>query len=547
MTDSEQSSKVETGRGEVQPWTDFTGDRHAAGGATLVALLDDLLPRRAARTLVAGPHTADVIELAAARSAHVTVIVRSVSDAQHLRTAVPAAHVTVIAGALDGLSGVQPFDVVLAADGLDRVLGYDSPGLNWPQRKAELVRLATADALMVVGVDNEFSLTGLYDRRPTDVRHGNDEWRPVHDDPARPTSVAQVAAEFNPTQLYAAFDAAGVLHTLLDVDAAALTRPGHPGANLAVGGFAAKAARMPLLAPIVDGADAAARAGLLGAIAPSWLAIRGPAGTTHTAYALAVAGVLVADLDEAGWTAGIRNGGLTEIFDPALVATHVPDVASVEGELFRLAAAEDVPGFRAYAARIGVWANDEGLIVFDDLFADGEGFIRGMLGYRAAPGNKSPDLLAAAWHRFRDRLLRAHRRHPWPPWVTEGDDLVSTWLGMSGVQVDAGILKCGREIADRIAEPSTAEPDVRTILADRDADKLKIKELAGKVFGLERTLRFRDQALRTREAQVRSTRDNLRELRNSPAMRLQEVTRKVSKIRHPRQFARAVKRRLLKS
>ena len=128
--------------------------------------------------------------------------------------------------------------------------------------------------------------------------------------------------------------------------------------------------------------------------------------------------------------------------------------------------------------------------------------------------------------------------------MAEGDDLVVTWLGMSGVEAGAAVLKRGREIADLVAEPEVAEPDLRTIVADAEADRLRVKELAGQVFGLERTIRYRDQSLRTREQQLRTMRDELRALRRSPAMRLHAVGRKVAKIRHPRQFARALKRRL---
>jgi hypothetical protein len=131
--------------------------------------------------------------------------------------------------------------------------------------------------------------------------------------------------------------------------------------------------------------------------------------------------------------------------------------------------------------------------------------------------------------------------------MAEGDDLVAAWLSMSGVEASAAAVKRGREIADLVAEPATAEPDLRTVLADAEADRVRAVELAGKVFGLERTMRFRDQSLRTREQQIRTLRDELRRLRNSPAMKLHEVTSKVAKVRHPRQFARAVKRRLRKS
>ncbi|GIM88266.1 hypothetical protein [Paractinoplanes toevensis] len=507
---------VQIVRGELQPWTDTL----PTGGPALLALLDDLLPP-SARALIAGPHSTEVIELVAARCAAVSVLLRSVSDAQDLR---PAGNVTVITGALDGLTG--EFDVVIAADGLDRVLGADSPALNWPQRAALLRALSTPDALVVVGVENEFALTGLYDRRPLDERHGDDEWRPLHDDPDRPTSPAQVREALGADRLYASYTAAGAVHTLLDVEAAAATRPGRPGARLALHGLAATAAHTPLLAPLADGADAAARAGLLAAIAPGWLAVRGAGGATHTAYADG----LLADLDGSQW---MINGN------------RVPDTESVETLLFRLAAAEDVPGFRALAARLGAWADPDGPILFDDLFPDGDDFVRGFSA--GVFEDQVGELLAAAYHRLRDRLLRGHRRHPWPPWMTESDDLVATWLGMSGVDATPAVLARGREIAGLLAEPAVVELDLRTVLADAETARVRAAELAGKVFGLERTLRFRDQSLRTREQQIRAVRDDLRGLRRSPAMRLHEITRKVAKIRDPRKFAGAVKRRLRKS
>ena len=515
MTDSVPTPAVQIVRGEIQPWTDYTGHRAPAGGEPLLALLDDLLPASSERVLIAGPHAHPLVELVAARSAALTVLVRSVSDAQELRTAIPAGHVTVLTGALDGLVDVPPFDVVIAADGLDRVLGTDSPALDWPARWAELRRLAAPEALVVVAVENEFALTALYDRRPVDARHGDDEWRPLHDDPARPTSPRQVAEALGErvTRLYATFDAAGVSHTLLDAAAAGSARPGRPGARFAVTGLAASAAHTPLLGPVADGADAAARAGLLAAVAPGWLAVLGSGGATHTAYAsLDSGGVLLADLDESEWTLSLRDSGL----EPA---GRLPDTESVETLLFRLAAAEDVPAFRALAGRLGAWAGlADGVVLLDDLYPEGDGFVRGLT--RPAGDDDAAALLAAAYHRLRDRLLRAHRRHPWPPWTTSTDDLVVTWLGMSGVAENPGAVKRGREIADGLAEPVAGEPDLRTVLADAAADRQRATELAGKVFGLERTMRFRDQSLRTREQQIRTMRDELRKLWRSEERRV---------------------------
>jgi hypothetical protein len=235
-------------------------------------------------------------------------------------------------------------------------------------------------------------------------------------------------------------------------------------------------------------------------------------------------------------------------FDPALVPSRLPDTDSVENLLFRLAAAEDVPGFRALAARVGAWAaapaGPTGLICLDDLHVAGAGFVRGVSGWRSPAGDGTAELLAAAWHRLRDRLVAGHRRHPWPPWMADGDDLVAAWLAMSGVDATAAVVKRGREIADQVAEPPAAEPDVRSVLAGAEADRVRAAELAGRISGLERTLRFRDQSLRTREQQLRSTRDELRRLRRSPAVRLQSAGRKVAGLRDPRRLAHAVKRRL---
>jgi hypothetical protein len=530
-------AQIEIVRGEIQPWTDYASYRRPAGGPALLALLADLLPANAARALIAGPHDQEVIELAAARSAHLTVLVRSVSDAVTLREAVTAAHVTVIAGALDGLA-TAPYDVVLAADGLDRVLGYDSPALTWPQRAAELGRLVAPGALVLVGVENEFSLTALYDRRPVDERHGDDEWRPLHDDPERPTSPAQTSVAlsglgFDVRRTYASFDEAGRPHTLLDATAAAATRPGRLAARLAVRGLAASAAHLPLLAPVADGADAAARAGLLDAVAPGWLIVCGEGGSTRTAYTAA----LGLDLGADGWHTG---------------TALIPDTESAETLLFRLAAAEDVPGFRALAARLGQWADTAGPIAFDDVHPDGEGFARSVFG--SAPAASVPEALAAAWYRLRDRLVHGHRRHPWPPWMVDGDDLVTAWLAMSGVEADAALLARGRELADAIAADADVAPgssllpdeDLRTTLADAETARVKAVELAGQIFGLERTMRFRDQQLRTREQQLRKMRDELRGLKGSKAMQLSLVIRKAGKIRNPKQFARGIKRRLRK-
>ncbi|HYN93020.1 MAG TPA: hypothetical protein VES42_04140, partial [Pilimelia sp.] len=256
-------------------------------------------------------------------------------------------------------------------------------------------------------------------------------------------------------------------------------------------------------------------------------------------------------------------------YAPGAVA-RVPDSESVERVLFRLAAAEDVPAFRAVAARLGEWARGaytaaepQAVLSFDDLVVDGDGFAPGVSGWVVVRPATGPELLAAAWYRFGDRLA-GHRRHPWPPWLV-GDDLVSAWLGMSGEEATAEVLKRGRELADELAvvlgeagaakagaaETGAAEAgaadagvDLRTALADAAAARTQVTELTGHIAGLERTLGYRDKQLRVRENRIRELRDNVRAVQGSRAFKVAMLIRKVAKLRNPRQAARAVKRRL---
>ena len=182
----------------------------------------------------------------------------------------------------------------------------------------------------------------------------------------------------------------------------------------------------------------------------------------------------------------------------------------------------------------------------------------------------SADLLAAAWYRFHERLIGQHRRHPWPPWMV-GDDLVSTWMSMSGVELpepvqatspdtppaSAGHVACGKELASVLAavlrtrEDTVA--DVRTALADAERARQELFELKGHVFGLERTLGFRNKAMKTRENRIRELRTELQKvtadhdrIRGSRTYALSRVVFHAAQIRKPRVVARKVARRVRK-
>ncbi len=568
VTDN-RSTDREFVRGEMQPWTDYSGGRAPASGSVLAALLADLLPQ-SKRALVVGPHGSDLIDAVAARSAQTTVLVRSVGDAESLRAVISNTTVTIVAGSLDGLidslTEDETYDLVLAADGLDRVMGYDAPQQDWHTRAAALVRAAAAGAMVVVGMQNDFALTELFDSRPSHKRHGDDEWWPLHDDPTRPASPAQLrdaltGLGLETSLLWATVDVAGETHTLVEVDALAATRPGRPAARIAVRAFETAATAVPLLASLAEGVNAAACAGQLGAVTPGWLVVCGPRPpAVHTIYTRGgnTSSVLAADLADNRWKlvtvagAGSSPAGLSANESPA----EVPDTESVERLLLRAAAKEDVPEFRRLAEQLGDWVGKSAaefgpgaVICLDDTGVDGDTFARGVLARQTAEESDTAELLAAAWHRFADRLTRGHHRHPWPPWMS-GADLVRTWLSMSGEEPTDAILDRGRQIAEAVAvvmdapQVATPSPDLRTQLVDAETARTQAVELAGHVFGLERTLKMRDQQLKVREGRLRSLRSEMSRFRGSRAARLAVVIRKVGVVRDPKRLARAVKRRL---
>jgi hypothetical protein len=556
---------VDVVRGEMQPWSDQTQPgMPPAGGEVICRLLADLLPQ-ARRTLVVGPHGRDVIELVAARSEHVTVLLRSVNDATDLAAATGGT-LEVVAGALDGLAGraTDPYDVIVAVDGLDRVLGADSPDLAWPERLTQLLKHAAAGATLAVGLENGFSLTGLLDRRGLDERHGDNEWWPLRDDPQRPASVeafAQAAerAGISGATVYAAFTQAGVAHTLIEVGAAAAAKPANLLGRLGVRGLEASAAALPLLAPVAESAQAAARAGLLGTLPQGWLLIRG--GHTSVAYAEGpVAGLVLAVNrdDDAAWRIEVSGAAAGEVpaalaVDAASIATALPNAQTAEDLLFRLAAASDVPGVRSFAAELGTWARARhetapaAVVCFDDLVFDGAGFTPGVYGWTCTEPASVGELLAAAWYRWRDRLVGGRRRHPWPPWMS-GEDLVSTLLRMSGEEPDPETLQRGRQLADAVHDATDArvdaEVDVRSALEEAQEARKQVMELNGHIFGLERTLGWRDKQLKVRENRLRELRSQMRRIEAVRNHRVVRLLRYAAKIRKPKQFARAVVRRL---
>jgi hypothetical protein len=207
---------------------------------------------------------------------------------------------------------------------------------------------------------------------------------------------------------------------------------------------------------------------------------------------------------------------------------------------------------------------------WDDVVVDGDTFAHGVSPWVTEEPTAKADLLAAAWCRFHERLIGDHRRHPWPPWMV-GDDLITTWLGMSGVEppedipatspdtppASAGHVARGKELAaalDAVLETRHHQPvDVRTALADAERARKELFELKGHVYGLERTLGFRNKAMKTRENRIRELRTQLQKvtvdldrIRGSRTYALSRVIFHAAQVRKPHVVARKLSRRLRK-
>ena len=273
----------------------------------------------------------------------------------------------------------------------------------------------------MLGLENEFSLTNLLDRRPADQRHGDDEWRPLHDDPSRPVSTcssltALAESGFADARAYAAFS---VEETPCRPAGCGRRRgrPAGPTACTARGGGTGGCRRsvVPLLAPVAEGAEAAARAGLLGATPSGWIAVTGSA--KHAVYAQTPGhpAVLTADPAGDGWSVICHRSGTAETAGVTAVRRGCCS-GDRAGRGHRRDAA--VPSGRG-RGRPGLpgpwppgWATGRGRRPFAGASPLGRrGRRRRQLRLRGlALGDRRPrrataDLLAAAWQRFHDRLI----------------------------------------------------------------------------------------------------------------------------------------------
>lgn len=197
-------------------WSDLhPGDaRPAAAGPAATALLAATLQPEDS-VLIAGPHAADLIAAVAAQVASVDLLVRSAPDAEELAELLSGTKGEVFCGSVDRFAvdervggtpdgargGEAPdgagdvstddgaagegvarqgagggYDVIVALDGLDRLVGPDTAQLSWAERLRRLQARLASGGRLLLGAENSFGFQRLVQPDITAALPRDEDW-----------------------------------------------------------------------------------------------------------------------------------------------------------------------------------------------------------------------------------------------------------------------------------------------------------------------------------------------------------------------------------
>lgn len=574
-------------RGEMQPWSDLTGGSFGAGGPILTDLAIALVTSRPGNVALVGPHSLDLVRAVADIASQTTVFIRGVDDAALVAETCPT--VRLVVGAIDSFGAEGPFDLVLALDGLDRTVSYDSAERSFAQSLRSLAALRAEDGVVALAHPHSLSPLSVLDARMPVDRYGDDEFWPIHDDPTRPADLSGLTdalktAGLSPASQHLIFGTPAAPHAVVEAEALSALPDDH------VQRLATKSAvldRRPLLANPEEFIGHLLQAGQRALIAEGSLVVVGEASVPQVVDGVADL-VVTADLAEdqgrlvlqvgaarrsdAQWpdaqatpaterdtaqpsetlryvhSAPPRQNEVPAItVDSTQVAGHLPTGTSLEQAFLGAAAAVDLPAFRELASRVGnllreLPVADRRVVVFDDLILDGASLTPALGGLSWTTTVGVDEALTVAYWRLHDALIDRHRRHPWPRHVV-GAPLVQMWVEMSGGSAPDPTK--ARELADQLAAltrpQAAAVPDVRTALADAQEAMRTVGVAQGQIFGLERTIGFRDKQLQSREQVIRGLRANT-VVAAAGVGEMNRLARRVSQVRSTTELKAGVQR-----
>ncbi|MFG3435742.1 class I SAM-dependent methyltransferase [Nonomuraea sp. NPDC047897] len=492
------------------------------------------------RVLLAGPHAAGLVAAVTDRAGHAAVLVRSYPDACALGELHPS--LTVHCGRLRALTE-EPYDLVLALDGLGRTYSAEEPAPSWQESFEALAGLVAPGGRLVLAVPNDLGVDRFVEARPPDRQGADDHWEPHGFDPTHPggpdaLDTALAAAGLVTGGRYAAYPGRAAPRALLSGELLAQELPEALTVPLA-----AREGDTMLVADPLRLTRLAFRHGLGEHLAPLWVTVAARPAGRHPDQAPDEPACLPAGLVEVGRVVHEVTATTTRRL-PDGSPRPIPRGRVLEEVLVEACAREDVRSIRHLLARLADWVEDGGDAPADNLVWDGERFAA----VTPQPAPTGPVatrvVLCRILWRFAVRLLASGHHHPWP-WPQAADQLALTLCGMAGRPCDDDELDRARKLDAELGQPALppgAAPAYRDLLADRDRLADRLTAALARVTRLETKLTYRERELVRARARLRRTRRKAAALRRTLGHRL---SRRLSRrLARPRKAARKMLRLL---
>ncbi|WP_433437452.1 hypothetical protein [Nonomuraea sp. CA-141351] len=530
MNANEAPENVRLIGGEMLLWSDMSNMGGIADwrGAAL-ELIRRLVPA-SGRVLLVGPHPQGLVDEVVARASSAAVLLRSYPDACALGERHPG--LAVFCGRLEVFAAEEPYDLVLALDGLLRTHSAEAPAAAWSESLGALAGLMAPGGRLVLGVRNDLGVDRFLEARPADREGSDDQWAPHGFDPTYPSGPAALdrgleSAGLSVGRCYAAYPVRQAPRALLSREALAADLP-----DALTFPLSARGGDRMLVADPLRLTRLVFRHRLGEELAPLWLAV-----ATRPPHDDGVE--LPLGLVEEGTALyELTHDGARRLPDGE--ERQIPAGRVVEEILVEACAREDVKTVRELLKELAEWLEAGGDVsaATDSLVYDGERFaaINPLAGPSSPPVPRV--VLCRILWRFAVRLLAAGHHHPWP-WPLEADQLTLTLCGMADRPCDQGDLDCARKLdAELGCAGEEHVPTYRDLLGARDRLADQLTAALARISRLETKLSYRERELVRAKAKLRRSQRKASAYRKTLGYRLSR------RLARPRKVARRVIRLL---
>ncbi|MFC5833042.1 hypothetical protein [Nonomuraea insulae] len=522
--------------GEMLLWSDASG----MGGVTdwrgaALELVRRMIPE-SGRVLLVGPHPRVLVDEVVMRAPSAAVLLRSYPDACALGERHPG--LAVFCGRLEMLDADEPYDLVLALDGLLRTHSAEAPAAAWSESLGALGDLVAPGGRLVLGVRNDLGVDRFIEARPADRECADDQWAPHGFDPSYPggpeaLDLGLESAGLSVQRCYAAYPDRQAPRSLLSREALTFDLP-----EALTFPLSAKGGDRMLVADPLRLTRLVFRHRLGEELAPMWLAVatRAPRATDSVPAVELPLGLI----EEGPALYELTPAGTRRL--PGGEEHPIPAGRVVEEILVEACAREDVMTVRDLLSDLADWLETGGDVsaATDSLVFDGERFAAVNPPWGPATQPEPHVVLCRILWRFAVRLLAAGHHHPWP-WPLEADQLTLTLCGMAGRACDPGDLDRARKLDAELGQPAElAEhaPTYRDLLGARDRLADQLTAALARISRLETKLSYRERELVRAKAKLRRTQRKATAYRRTLGYRLSR------RLARPRKVARRVIRLL---